>query len=626
MINQTESELLALDQKIAGLIASFTFFYGCELLHEKERELGIESEFTTLSRKGVLIKPHLQAIAKKLPIPILRVEMIKFINPYLELFRSDPAIFKEKTFKGYKLPISLIITDKIEDVVDEYTATEFLIASFCFAYFQQTFLKFKQSNPTLEQLEKYIGFSFYGVQEMKITENKIVNDNDNKEINKTNGTSFDCRDFLAVATNPVIHTISSFLGNKYGRESLLSEDPDTGLAYYRKEFKTGHCELSFNDGFKFLLKEEVLKLLQNQGVESAWFNSYLTGKIIESGSISTELILDADDILKDLGWERKRRKNREELLLYLKRLATLLDCFRTSFEWKQILYQGRKKIEINAKESGRAWQISTSDLEISQKDLLDNSETRNHKLYITVKAGIWAKIFLNQALAEKQEALFWYGYLSKQISLIDPVHEETAFLIALHLIYSNRVGNGIYTVRELLRCRYSDHDLNLAVNGDRNTKKEKSKGIRKNWQTAISTLHQLGWKVIPIDYPEYLRPAFLRSPDYQPDGKRHTNLLKRLFDCKIQILQPDPIPELLESIRQKRKLFSSPPKKEPNSSLPALKPESIKESLKKAGLSQDKVARLMGISKGRLVRYLAGNLKSLTANQVLHLKKILNID
>ena len=92
---------------------------------------------------------------------------------------------------------------------------------------------------------------------------------------------------------------------------------------------------------------------------------------------------------------------------------------------------------------------------------------------------------------------------------IDPVHDELALRIALHIATENTTNNsGLYKVRDLLRTRFSEHELKVATNSpDAIKRRRASEKIRNQWVAAISRLHELGWqiKAEPQSYPNWLR-------------------------------------------------------------------------------------------------------------------------
>ena len=102
--------------------------------------------------------------------------------------------------------------------------------------------------------------------------------------------------------------------------------------------------------------DEAIKILEKQGPESALFNIYLTGQLLaRPGKIADKLTLDAETILQDLGWNKRKRATQSDKLKKIYHLAFMLSCFRTRYEINTKL-RGHQNLVTFADE-GHAWHI-----------------------------------------------------------------------------------------------------------------------------------------------------------------------------------------------------------------------------------------------------------------------------
>ena len=385
------------------------------------------------------------------------------------------------------------------------------------------------------------------------------------------------------------------------------------------------------------LWDEAKEILDRLGPEAALLHIYLTAQCLTNQNpFQDPFILNADDILKELGWDKRKRLKRHEKLLKLKQIAFALGSLYQTVRWRtQKRINGKNRL-VDLSHEGLVWIIDF--FSETQVRLFPEDPEEIIRLAISVKPGIWAEKFLNQKGYIKGTASNEYGYMSGLITQIDPYHDDLAFRIALFLTIENRINNdGDYYVKTLLKLKYSDDDLTEATKTNKSNR-VLAKTIRNNWEQALARLHQLGYKIKALDnYPNWLRPDFLQDDVYQPDGKQRKHLLTQLLKAKVQIFQPDTIPEKLAVVSQRKKAHqpkvlqpASKPKSEAASraSKPKAKlvtPADIREARKRKGWSQRKLAGVLGISQALVAYYENGERKP-TPETLRSLKKVLDLD
>ena len=306
----------------------------------------------------------------------------------------------------------------------------------------------------------------------------------------------------------------------------------------------------------------------------------------------------------------------------------MLGCFRTKYEFHAQLRGNKKSFTFT--DDDNAWHIRFKS--VGEKSLFSDSTSSLHsekllKLWLEITPGAWVEHFLNLQKANNypQESLYDFGYMCAQITKIDPVHDELALRIALHIAIENTTNySGLYEVKTLLRTRYSENDLQKAIDGDNSREKMRaSEKIRNQWKSALSRLHELGWQIKADrkDYPNWLRPDWLQDENYRPDKKRRKNIINTLLSAKISILQPCPIPEKLEaSHAEKRKI------QQQTKPLKAdyLTPQQIRDARKKLGYTTRKLAGTIGVSPSTISGYENGSKKP-SAKTEKSLRQVLKI-
>jgi DNA-binding transcriptional regulator YiaG len=429
------------------------------------------------------------------------------------------------------------------------------------------------------------------------------------------------KSIIPIATAPLVRTVNKGCNN--GNKGW--QKGEDGSAYYHDNYRYGnYVVLTITKDIEFALWDEALQVLEKLGPEAALLNIYMTAQAIEQEHPwEDEFVLEGKDVIKDLGWDRRKRLKPHEKLEKLYSTAFALSCIYSTIKWEIMLDEKGKKKPVNLSSSGHVWQIKL--YTISQPGLILEEPEVLKRVVIQVRPGIWAEKFLNQPGYEVRNALNQYGFMCKQITKIDPYHDELALRIALHLCVENRINQlGEYKVATLLRIKYSDHDLFEATKPKGDFRKAHE--IRCLWTNALARLNELGWQIKADDktYPDWLRPSWLKSnPESKNEDKRHRNALKHLLAADIQILQPLGIPERLKVIDQgnPKKVVTENNKRKP----PVITPERMREARKAKGWSQRQLAGFLGVSQN-FIKLVEQGLRDPSPEKAEKIRKLLHIN
>jgi DNA-binding XRE family transcriptional regulator len=254
--------------------------------------------------------------------------------------------------------------------------------------------------------------------------------------------------------------------------------------------------------------------------------------------------LKATDMIRCLGWDRNHSTSLPEKRNAVASTAHALSCLLVKSVW----IEGRGKRTVDASTPiGRMWDVLIDPH--GQIDWVTGKIERPDEVYITVSPGLWTKHFLNRAGSKAKEALHQFGYLAKDILRIDPYHNEIALRLAIQLTLDARVrirnqNPYDYRVLSLLEEVLPKPEIDKALQD-----KHKARDLKSRWNNALKLLMNLGWQIEfdPITYPDWLQPS---STADKPDDWRKVKVIERLFQAKLTIKPPHPIPSLLAKITE----------------------------------------------------------------------------
>lgn len=291
------------------------------------------------------------------------------------------------------------------------------------------------------------------------------------------------------------------------------------------------------------------------------------------------------DIIHLLGWDRNHSTSLPEKRNAIAGIAYALSCLLVKSVW----IEGRGKRTVDASTpTGRMWDVLIDPH--GQIDWVTGKIERPDEVYITVNPGLWTKHFLNRAGSKAKAALYQFGYLAKDILRIDPYHNEMALRLAIQLTLDARVrvrnqNPYDYRVLNLLEEVLPQTEIERALQD-----KHRARDLKNRWNKSLNLLISLGWQIEfdPVTYPEWLRPIG-QAP--KPEDWRKIKVIERLFQAKLTIKPPHPIPSLLSKLTEPKKLKSTepPPPAE-------LMGDQIKQGREKLGWSRKQLGGFLNLS------------------------------
>lgn len=251
------------------------------------------------------------------------------------------------------------------------------------------------------------------------------------------------------------------------------------------------------------------EIIQQFGPEAAYifliFSSYATDA---ENPWEGHIQLKGTDLINLYGWDKRTDITLGKKLKRIGRLIELVCSLSVSI----------RNIDVRKKR----YKIATSpmwlleELEYSGKLALtvteDQLESTSYEaeepdeLTIRIRPGRWTEKFLNESGQQEKDALRQYGYLAKSTLQINPYRKRMAAKLAIFLTVMSRIRpDGRYTIADIL-SQVETADILSEIHRN----KEKRSKLIKQWDVALLTLQQLGWKIIfdPHTYPDWIRPAW----------------------------------------------------------------------------------------------------------------------
>lgn len=298
-----------------------------------------------------------------------------------------------------------------------------------------------------------------------------------------------------------------------------------------------------------------------------------------------EVVIDDRQIEAYLGLKKRTDKNRREKLALIEEIAKQ-PCKITTF----ISYPTQGKVKGVTLEEGRLWHLLGTRYHY-QQDLLGNKELVG--ISFIVRAGLWAKYFLNEEGRRRKVAHYQCGTLPK--TLLESVmsiwqHREGAARLMVWLLFKTQFNrNYPLDVQTLMEVAYGEEKVQLARHSS-----ELRKKLVSTWDEDLLTLHERGWLIQfdPETYPLEIRPSgFGRDSFRRPRG-----FFDQLLSARLLITPEDSLINevaIVENISD----ASQPPFAETHLP-PALTGSQLKTLRTAKGWSQRKLATLTGMSQG----------------------------
>jgi Pyruvate/2-oxoacid:ferredoxin oxidoreductase delta subunit len=401
-----------------------------------------------------------------------------------------------------------------------------------------------------------------------------------------------------------------------GGQSLPWMEDSNAILFYRRSVKQGKGNLTFRltdrvqgSEFEFQSGQTAWETLDRFDARSAGLHLvYAAHATALNRPWEESFKIDDRQIEWYLGLHRRKDLSRLEKLALIKFLVQQPCCLCYSLHWPQ---QG--PIDAFNIERDRLWYLEAIDHHFYE-DELGNKHVIG--LTFTLRAGLWAKYFLNRDGARDKRAFYQYGILPKFVldkaSSLWQQHPGAARMM-LWLLFKTKLGRQqSITVLTLMRVAYGPDKI-AAVQGDRAKRK---KQIR-TFESDLEILDRCGFtpQFDPQTYPPQIQPMWAKLADLPNDSEAalefwidDANRDRRLTDpgargkwqmlMQARISQFD-LPEPLERGYGDRATVPLRPKsaRPSSTSPPSLTGEDVMAARRDKGLSQRTVARAIGKSQ-----------------------------
>ncbi|MEM1280872.1 MAG: helix-turn-helix transcriptional regulator [Cyanobacteria bacterium P01_H01_bin.152] len=323
-----------------------------------------------------------------------------------------------------------------------------------------------------------------------------------------------------------------------------------------------------------------------------------------------EIVIDDRQIEAYLGLQKRTDKSRKEKLALIEEIAKQPCKITTYISWPQ---RGRRK--GFTVEEGRLWHILGTRYHY-QQDIFGNKEITG--MSFIVKAGLWAKYFLNEEGESDRQAITQQGALSK--SLLESVmsiwqHREGAARLMVWLLFKSQTNKQqALSVQTLMEVAYGPQKVKNAKSDLQLRKK-----LANTWDEDIFTLHDRGWhiKFDAASYPGEIQPIGMG----REDTRRPRGFFERLLEAYLWVSPPDAwVTQQLPG--------AGPSQPQPGSvqmtselDLPGLTGDDIKALRSEKGWSQRKLAAVTGMSQG-LISMIENGTRAISSDNEIVLRRV----
>lgn len=394
-------------------------------------------------------------------------------------------------------------------------------------------------------------------------------------------------------------------------------DPD-GKLHYAKDIDNGQGAIHFwvtedleNDYPVSLAGAAALAVVDTFDIRAACMHLIYAACATQlTKPWEQELVIDDRQIEAYLGLKKRTDLNRQQKLALIEEIAKQ-PCKITTF----ISYPNQGKVKGFTLEEGRLWHLLGTRYHY-QHDLLGKKELVG--MTFIIRAGLWAKYFLNEEGRRKQIAHYQHGILSK--TLLESImslwqHREGAARLMVWLLFKTQFDRRHpLTVQTLMEVAYGQGKVQQAqINS------EARKRLSNNWDEDLLTLHERGWKLQfdPQTYPiEIQPPAFGRTTARKPRGFFDQLLAARLWITAEESLI-NKLAATVETEISNTNLITEE----------VLNPlemdgAQVRDLRFKKGWSQRKLASMTGISQG-LISLIENGERNITPENAATLQKVL---
>lgn len=428
------------------------------------------------------------------------------------------------------------------------------------------------------------------------------------------------------------------------RKSLPWKSHDNTLVYQRSIHQgRGSITLKLTDDITSdppvaATTKDAVEILDEMDIRSACLHLlYAAYATTLEKPWEEEFIIGDHQIEAYLGLDKRKDLSKPVKLNLIKDLAQEPCWLSASIEFPK---QG--KVPAFSLSESRLWEMQEVQHHFQEDEL-----GCKHLIGLTfkVKAGKWAKYFLNKQGCKEQSAFYQYGNLPKSliagIMSIWQQHEGAARML-LWLLFKSRIGKEQrMMVPTLMRVAYGEEKVSIAAG-----QREERKRLMRAFESDLAVLNHYGLKpeFDPVTYPPEIRPLWSKLANLPDDAEealefwmndgsgdsRLTDAAPRgkwnlLMNARVLSFALPADWELSSELQKKkqRRVASKTEQKFRNRDR-SLSSEQIVNARKSAGLSQRQLAERAGKSQSWIRDIENGRFQIKAQDQML-LKKVLGL-
>jgi DNA-binding transcriptional regulator YiaG len=431
-----------------------------------------------------------------------------------------------------------------------------------------------------------------------------------KNIPRTKPPLFKSNSYEMTATgSPVISATQAYLKSPDWQEYA------PGCLYFQKPFsKNRYIEFYVINQQKhqpeYIASQAEREIIECYGVMAARLHAVFATYAASSAEPWKEpFVLLGSELIKTLKVYNTKKLTKSQKLKAISDLAWVVGTLGAVIHW----HEGN--LNLCVRERSLLWNVSVQ--EYIQPNLF-TEVTEIYEVVIRVQPGLWTYNFLNAEGERKQQALYQYGTIPKQLFDIDPHRQKLAASLALYLVQNSRAHkNGTYMIGSLLGRVLPEATIQRAI-GDRRYGGK----LKESFDNALLILQDTLNLTIEFDektYPQWLRPLWSLPDKLNEKSAQEKNwhflgtkrlpkqyLLDSWLKAKLAFKLPSEVEESSkETNSQSSEVSVSQPKKPSNKSVSKKLPTPkdvltgavVKQVRKQLGMSQTELALAMSKSQ-----------------------------
>ena len=297
------------------------------------------------------------------------------------------------------------------------------------------------------------------------------------------------------------------------RRSLAWQEVEDSKLVYQRSVNQGRglIELSLSQPWEHDIEKPVVFDIDAVDIRAACLHLiYAAYATTLDNPWEQEFIINDQQIEAYLGLDKRKDLSKSTKLTLIKDLAQQPCLIKASINWFQ---QGRV-LPFQLTDS-RLWHL----LEI-QHHFQDDDIGCKHLVGLTfrVRAGLWAKYFLNRSSCKEGTAFYQYSHLPKSllttIMSVWQQHEGAARMM-LWLLFKVRMGREQrITVPTLMRIAYGEEKVAQATSN-----RDDRKRLLRTFESDLEALNHYGLRPAfdPVTYPIEIQPLWSKLADLPED-------------------------------------------------------------------------------------------------------------